>query len=145
MRVDFYQLSQDPAPAAAAMLARKSREAEMRVLIVAADPAQREAISRALWEAAPEAFLAHGMAGGPHDERQPILLAEAVINRNGAEYLLLADGQWRDPGAGFERVMLLFDEQTRDGARAAWRDLGHAEGVERRYWRQDGGRWIEGP
>lgn len=145
MRVDFYQLSHDPAPAAAAMLARKSREAGMRVLVVSSDEAQRAAISRALWESAPEAFLANGMAGGPHDERQPILLADEVINLNGAEFLMLADGEWRDPGEHFDRVMLLFDGATIDGARGAWRELGGRDGVERRYWRQDGGRWIEGP
>ena len=62
-----------------------------------------------------------------------------------AGFLLLADGEWRDPGTGFSRVMLLFDGATIDGARGVWRELGKADGVERRYWKQQGGRWIEGP
>jgi len=33
-------------------------------------------------------------------------------------------------------------EQT-DNARSAWRTLG--DGVERRYWKQDGGKWVQGP
>ncbi len=145
MRVDFYQLSSEPAPAAAAALAKKTLEAGERLLIVAADPTQREAISEALWASAPEAFLANAMAGGQHDARQPILLSEHVLGANDAGFLLLADGEWRDPGAGFSRVMLLFDGATIDGARGTWRELGKAEGVERRYWRQQGGRWVEGP
>jgi len=143
MRVDFYQLSRDPAPVVAAMLARKTREAGQRMLVVSSDPAQLEAISEALWTSAPEAFLANGMAGGAHDARQPILLSGEVINANDAAFLLMADGEWRDPGDGFARVMLLFDGTTIDGARGTWRDLRAAKGVERRYWQQDGGRWIE--
>ena len=145
MRVDFYQLSSDPAPAAAAMLARKTREAGERLLVVAAEPAQREAISQALWDSAPEQFLANGTAGGQHDARQPILLSEHVINANDAAFLLLADGQWRDPGTGFARVMLLFDNATIDNARGTWRELGQSEAVERNYWSQRDGRWVKGP
>ena len=145
MRVDFYQLSRDPAPEAAAMLARKTRQAGQRLLVVSSDPEQLAAISEALWHSAPEAFLANGMAGGPHDARQPILLSGEVLNANDAAFLLFADGQWRNPGEGFARVMLLFNAATIDGARGTWRVLGKAEGIERRYWKQDNGRWVEGP
>jgi len=145
MRVDFYQMSRDPAPAVAAMLAKKTRAAGGRMLVVAAESTQREAISEALWDSAPEDFLANGMAGGEHDARQPILLSSVVVNANDADFLLLADGEWRDPGTGFSRVMLLFDSATIDGARGTWRELGQADVVERRYWKQQGGRWIEGP
>ena len=145
MRVDFYQLSQDPAPVAAAMLAKKTREAGERLLVVAAESAQLEAVSEALWASPPEAFLANGMAGGPHDARQPILLSSEVVNANDAAFLLLADGQWRDPGTGFARVMLLFDGATIDDARGTWSKLGKTEGVERHYWSQRNGRWVKGP
>ena len=145
MRVDFYQMSRDPAPAVAAMLAKKTRGAGGRLLVVAAERDQLAAISEAMWESAPEDFLANGLAGGEHDARQPILLSSEVVNANDAGFLLLADGEWRDPGTGFSRVMLLFDGATIDGARGVWRELGKADGVERRYWKQQGGRWIEGP
>ena len=145
MRVDFYQLSHEPAPVAAAMLARKTRDAGERLLVVAAERGQLEAISEALWTSAPEAFLANGMAGGEHDARQPILLSEELLNTNDAAFLLLADGQWRDPGSGFSRVMLLFDGESIDNARGTWRELGTAEGVERNYWSNKNGRWVKGP
>ena len=145
MRVDFYQLSHEPAAAAAAVLARKTREAGERLLVVAEERSQLEAISEALWGSAPEAFLANGLAGGAHDARQPILLSEHVLNANDAAFLLLADGQWRDPGTGFDRVMLLFDGTTIDNARGTWRELGKADGVKRNYWSQRDGRWVKGP
>jgi DNA polymerase-3 subunit chi len=42
-------------------------------------------------------------------------------------------------------VFLLFPPERIDEARATWRLLGQREGVERKYWRQDGNRWREGP
>lgn len=145
MRVDFYQLSRDPAPQAAALLAGKAIGAGMRVAVVGESDDLLQAISQALWEAAPESFLANAMAGGPHDARQPILLADTPSRVNGADVLILADGQWRDPGEGFARVMLLFDGHTLDDARGTWRRLGQDDSIERRFWKQDGGRWVEGP
>ncbi len=145
MRVDFYQLSRDPAAQVVAVLASKALGAGARVLIVAAQEAVRKAASRALWEASPDSFLANGMAGSPHDARQPILLADHVTPANGAQMLIIADGRWRAPGSGFSRVMLLFDASTIDDARGTWRQLGEDETVERHFWRQDGARWIQGP
>ncbi len=145
MRVDFYLLSTDPAPAAVALLAGKVREAGERLLVVAEDLELLEAISQALWTASPEAFLAHGIAGDAHDARQPILLSDDVEPANGAKLLLIADGQWREPGEGFARVLFLFDEATKAGARVTWKALEDREGLERRFWKQQGGRWVEGP
>ena len=141
MRVDFYQLSQTPVEGTLPALAVKMREAGARVLVVSADDAQLARISEALW-AVKDQFLAHGLAGGPHDARQPILLADSLDAANDARFLALADGQWRDGAEAFERVFLLFEEATVEAARAVWRKLGEDEGVERNYWRQlDGGSW----
>lgn len=142
MRVDFYQLSQTPVEGALPQLAAKMREAGARVLVVSGDEAQLVRISDALW-AVKELFLAHAPAGGPHDARQPILLSDSLEAPNGATYLALADGQWREGAEAFERVFLLFDGSTIDDARATWRKLGEAEGIERNYWRQEGGRWTK--
>ena len=51
MRVDFYLLSADPAPAAITQLARKVRQAGEKLLVVAEDFELLEAISQALWAA----------------------------------------------------------------------------------------------
>jgi DNA polymerase-3 subunit chi len=146
MRVDFYQLSRDPAELALPGIAKATLGAGERLLVVSADPGQLGRISEALWTRLPETFLAHGIAGGEHDTRQPVLLAEHLIPANGARYLALADGVWRD-GEGWEpeRVFLLFPPERLDDARGCWRMLGTREGVERKYWRQDGGKWREGP
>lgn len=145
MRVDFYLLSRDPVEAALPRIAKAVKGAGQRLLVVAADPAQLAALDQALWQQLPEDFLAHGVAGDRHAARQPLLLADSCASENGATYVALADGQWRDEALAFERVFLFFDSATIDSARATWRMLGASEGVERHFWKQDGGRWVEGP
>lgn len=142
MKIDFWQLSHDPVDKVVALIAARVLGEGERLLVVAADPAQREGIGRALWEARSDAFLANGEAGTPHAARQPILLADSCQPENGASHVIYADGQWRDP-AGFARAFLLFDDATIDAARATWRALQGGEGVERAFFRQDGGRWVK--
>ena len=140
MRVDFYQLSESPVETALPALAVKMREAGAKVLVVSADAAQLARIGDALW--APKGtFLANGPAGGTDDARQPILLADSLEAPNGATYLALADGQWRDGAEGFERVFLLFDETSIENARQTWRSLDGKDEATRNYWQQTGGRW----
>ncbi|WP_179504210.1 MULTISPECIES: DNA polymerase III subunit chi [unclassified Sphingomonas] len=143
MRVDFYQLSRDPAELVVPLIARNTLGAGERLLVVSEDDAQLDRIGEALWTRLPDTFLANGRAGGAHDARQPILLSTEVEPANGAQFVALADGGWRESEAA--RVFLLFPPDRIDEARATWRLLGTREGVERKYWRQDGGKWREGP
>ena len=145
MRVDFYLLSRDPVELALPRIARSVKSAGKRLLVVSSDSEQRAAIDSALWEQFPEDFLAHGNAGQAHAERQPVLLADNCSAENGATFAALADGSWRDEAFGFERVFLFFDRSTIDDARSCWRMLGERDDVERHFWKQEGGRWIEGP
>lgn len=144
MQVDFYQLTRDPAENLLPAIAQKVMEAGKRLLVISASAQQRGALSKAMWTATPESFLAHGVAGEGDEAKQPILLSDLAEAKNGATYAAIADGQWRDV-AGMERVFYLFPPENIDDARAAWRKLGDGEGITRHYWRQDGGRWIEGP
>lgn len=146
MKVDFWLLSRDPAERVVAMIAEKVLAGGERALVVSGEPAQRDAIGQALWEARPEAFLANGEAGGEHDARQPILIGETCAPTNAASACILADGQWRPEtlvGDVFERVFLLFDDAGRDAARAAWREVSADDGLERSFYEQRDGRWAK--
>ncbi|WP_296676683.1 DNA polymerase III subunit chi [Novosphingobium sp.] len=142
MQVDFYQLSRDPAETALVSLAAKVLGSGQRLLVVAQDAILRQRISESLWERN-YSFLANGSAGTVHDARQPILLSNTVEPVNAARFVAFADGKWRDEGLAFDRVFLLFDAATIDDARATWRSLDAREGVERRYWRQEQGNWVQ--
>ena len=145
MRADFYLLSQGTVETALPRIAKSARNAGERMLVVSGDTAQREALDRALWEQLPEEFLAHGSADAPHAERQPLLLSDRCEAPNGAKFIALADGHWRGEALGFERAFLFFDQATIPAARTCWSELGKGEAVERRFWKQEGGRWVEGP
>ena len=144
-RVDFYQLSRDPVDVTVAKLARKVLQAGERLVVVSGDEAQRQHLSKVMWEQGGAAFLANGMAGGSHDARQPILVSDSCAAPNGARMALIADGQWREEALGFERVLLLFDAAQRDGAVELWRRFAKDEGIDNRINKQDeNGIWREG-
>ncbi len=145
MRVDFYQLSRDPVDIVLPPIARKSLDMGARLLVVAAEQSLRTAIGQALWNQIPDSFLANGMAGDDHDARQPILISDRVDAANDAGFLVLADGIWRESETAFQRVFYFFNDTTLQMARATWPMLKQREGVERKFWIQDGGKWREGP
>lgn len=140
MKVDFWQLSRDPVEKVVALIAQRVMDSGERLLVVSGEPQQREAISRALWAAGPESFLANGEADAPGAERQPILLSGTLEAANDASHVIFADGHFREP-SGFARAFLLFDESTKKAARQTWSALDDREGLERSYFEQVGGKW----
>ena len=144
MQVDFYQLTRDPAEKVLPAIAQRVLDGDGRLLVVG-EAAQLDAISAALWNAKPDSFLAHGKSGQGDDSIQPILLSMYPVAANAAKFIALADGVWREEALTFDRTFYLFPPDCTHNARAAWRALGEREGVERRYWKQDGGKWVQGP
>ena len=142
MKVDFWQLSRDPVEKVVALIAQRVLGAGDRLLVVSADPDQRDAISRELWNSGPDSFLANGNAGEAGAERQPILISDKLAPENSANHVIYADGEYRDP-AGFDRAFLLFDEETKQAARGTWKSLDDADSLERSFFRQDGGKWVK--
>lgn len=143
MQVDFYQLTRDPAEKVLPAIAQRILDNKGRLLIISDDAGQLDAISAALWTARADSFLAHAKSGESDDALQPILLSHDTDAPNGAKFVALADGNWRAVTEDFERIFYLFPPEQTDNARSAWRTLG--DGVERRYWKQDGGKWVQGP
>ena len=143
MQVDFYQLAGTPAEQVIATLAEKIVEGDGRLLIVAEDEAQLARLDRMLWDQGPASFLPHGIAGGADDARQPILLSTSPDAPNQARNMLIADGLWREAALTYDRSFYLFDSDTLEGARLAWKLLAGREGVERRYWAREGGKWVK--
>lgn len=142
MKVDFWQLSRDPVEKVVALIAGRVLDSGDRLLVVSKSQEQRQAISGALWKAGPESFLANGEAGAPEASDQPILLSDTPDATNGATHVIYADGEYREVNA-FARAFLLFDDATVEAARATWRSLDGSEGLERAFFRQDGGKWVK--
>ena len=143
MQVDFYQLDRVAAEHVIANLAEKVLEADGRLLVVAEDEAQLARLDRLLWDQGATGFLPHGVAGGGDDARQPILLSTSPDAPNQARNMLIADGLWRAAALTYDRSFYLFDNGTLEGARLAWKLLAGREGIERRYWANEGGKWVK--
>ena len=121
---------------------RKAPVVDAEGHVLNANEAQRAAIARALWQAGPETFLAHGEADAPGAELQPILLSADIAASNGASHLIIADGSFRE-STGFARVFLLFPPDAAPAARIAWRAHDGREDVTRAYFAQEDGRWVK--
>jgi DNA polymerase-3 subunit chi len=141
-QVDFYQLGGTPAEQVIANLGEKVLANDGRLLVIASDEAFLTRLDRILWDQGPASFLPHGLAGGSDDARQPILLSTSPDAPNLARNMLIADGEWRDAALTYDRSFYLFDSATLEGARLAWKLLAGREGVERRYWAQENGKWV---
>lgn len=142
MKVDFWQLSSDPAEKVCALIAQRVLAEGERLLVVSKDAQQRAAISTALWKAGPTSFLANGEAESAGADRQPVLLSDKPEPANSASHVIYADGEYRE-AAGFDRSFLLFDEATVEQARATWRSLDGIDDLERAFFRQEGGKWVK--
>jgi len=135
-------LSRDPVEKVVALIAQRVLDGGAKVLVVSKDPEQRNTISRELWSAGPESFLANGEIADSEADRQPVLLSATCDAANGASHVIFADGEYREP-EGFERAFLLFDDATVQSARMTWKSLDGGHGLERSFFRQDGGKWVK--
>lgn len=139
----FYHLTRDPVEVTLPMLLSRARGAGWRVVVRGSDPARIDWLDQKLWLG--EGFLPHGVAGGPHDADQPVLLTTGAEAPNGAACLMAVDGAEvsAEEAGAMERVCILFDgndPEAVEAARGQWRALTGA-GVPAQYWSQDGGRW----
>ena len=143
MQVDFYQLGQTPVEQVIASLAEKLLAKDARLLVVAGDETLLARLDRMLWDQGAASFLPHAVAGGADDARQPILLSTSPDAPNLARNMLIADGEWREAALSYDRAFYLFDEAALEGARLAWKLLSGRDGVDRHFWAQEDGRWVQ--
>jgi DNA polymerase-3 subunit chi len=141
----FYHLTDSPLEATLPALLDRALSAGWRVAVRGTDPQRLRWLDEALWQR--EGFLPHGIAGGPYDADQPVLLTLARERPNGAACVMAVDGAEIDPAeaGAVSRAMLLFDGNDPaavDAARTQWRRLTGA-GVKAQYWAEAEGRWTK--
>ncbi|MFC6687609.1 DNA polymerase III subunit chi [Jhaorihella thermophila] len=141
----FYHLTRRPLEQTLPVLLEKARAAGWRVAVRGADAARLAWLDEVLWRGPEEGFLPHGLAGGPHDADQPVLLTTARAAANDPACLMAVDGAEVDADEvrALERVCILFDGHDPDAvnrARAQWKALTGA-GCAAQYWSEESGRW----
>ncbi len=143
MRVDFYQLGEATVEGVIASVGQRLLGEGLRLLVVAEDEAFLARLDRLLWDQGAASFIPHGLAGGTDDSAQPILLSSGSDAPNRARNLMIADGSWREAALGYDRAFHLFDGESLEEARLAWKLLAGRDGVERHYWASEDGRWVK--
>ena len=141
----FYHMTRAPLEATLPVLLERARGAGWRVAVRGTDAARMAWLDERLWLGGAGDFLAHGLAGGPHDADQPVLLTTGAEVPNGAACLMAVDGAEVAPGevAAMARVCILFDGNDPGAvarARVQWKALTGA-GCAAAYWSEEGGRW----
>lgn len=140
----FYHLTRSPAEQLLPVLIGKSLQAGWRVELRGTDPTRMQRLDDHLWRV--EGFLPHGLAGGPHDPRQLVLLTVAgQAAANTPSCLMALDGVQVDPAecTDLERCCIIFDggdQAATARARDQWKALIGA-GVTAEYWSEESGRW----
>lgn len=140
----FYHLTRRPLEETLAMLLGKAQQAGWRVAVRGTDHGRLAWLDEKLWSGAEDSFLPHGIAGGPHDADQPILLTTQGA-ANGATCVMSIDGAAVSPEevAALDRVCILFDGDDPEQlgtARAQWKTLKDAS-ASAQYWSEESGRW----
>jgi DNA polymerase III subunit chi len=142
--VYFYHLTRSPVETALPALIEKALGAGWRIAVRASDPARVEWLDQRLWLGPDDGFLPHGVAGGPHDDLQPVVLTVGALPR-GCACLMAIDGAEvaADEARGAERACILFDGNDPaavEAARGQWKALTGA-GLAAQYWSEESGRW----
>ena len=140
----FYHLTRSTPAQTLATILPRAVAAGWRVMLRGTDAAALEKLDAQLWQGPADSFLPHGMAGGPHDGDQPVLLGTGGIG-NGARGLVLVDGADTSPdeALALERVWAIFDgsdDAAVAQARGLWTKLTNA-GMAAQYWSEDAGKW----
>ena len=142
--VYFYHLTNLPMEHTLPLLLGKARAAGWRVAVRGRDAGRLDWLDQRLWLGAEDGFLPHGVAGGPHDALQPILLTLGPAT-NRPHCLMSVDGA--DVTAAevhaLDRVCILFegkDPATLGVARGQWKSL-TAEDCAAQYWSEASGCW----
>lgn len=145
-RALFYHLTQSGLEDTLLLILSRAAGQGWKVMVRGTDATRLEALDKKLWLAGgPEAFLPHGLEGGPHDHDQPVLLGRGAVPK-GAAGLVLIDGAevGVDEALGLQRVWVLFDggdEPKVAQARRLWTSL-TGGGMAAQYWTEESGRWA---
>lgn len=141
----FYHLTQRPLVETLTMLLGKAQGAGWRVAVRGTDQNLLEQLDVALWRGPDDGFSPHGLAGGPHDADQPVLLTtqNATPNRATCVFSIHGAPVFAEDVAALDRVCILFDgldEHALNVARDQWKSL-KAAGALAQYWSEESGRW----
>ena len=145
MKVSLYQLTTGTLEQALAKLLPKVYAQGLRCCVVLPHEERVEAVNNSLWTLGHGSFLPHGSARDGNPENQPIWLTTQMENPNGAQVLILTQGEGEQDfhlpqNMGFDRCLIFFDGQN---AQKAWKTYAAAH-HDMIFWQQEkSGEWVK--
>lgn len=141
----FYHLTRSTLDQTLPMLLGRALQAGWRVLVRGTDTDRIARLDARLWLGPEDGFLPHGIAGGPHDAEQPVLLTSGTDPAEDRACLMAIDGAplGIEDCADLARVCVIFDggdDAVLARAREQWRALTGA-GMVASYWSDETGGW----
>ena len=142
--IGFYHLTRTRLDQALPRLLGRVLSSGGRAFVLCGEAERAQALDAALWTVTEPDWLPHGLAGGPNDALQPILIStEDATPANGARFLVLVDGAGSTRVAEYDRVLDLFDgadEVAVAAARRRW-SVAKAAGHVLTFWLLGAGGW----
>jgi DNA polymerase-3 subunit chi len=140
----FYHVTQSPVEEVVASLLPRALAQGWKVELRGTDAERMDWLDQRLWLGGDESFLPHGLAGGPHDALQPVLLTVRPAAA-GRDAIMTVDGAEVTPAevGSVQRVWIQFDgrdDRAVARARDQWKAL-TGGGVSAQYWSEESGRW----
>ena len=140
----FYHVTQSPVEGVVETLLTRALAQGWRVELRGVSPERMDWLDQKLWLGPEEDFLPHGLAGGPHDALQPVLLTPSP-RPEGRQAVMTLAGAEVTPAevAAAERVWILFDGRD-ETAVARARDQGKERtgaGTAAQEGSEESGRW----
>ncbi|PZQ99628.1 MAG: DNA polymerase III subunit chi [Cereibacter sphaeroides] len=141
----FYRITRSSVDATVRNLATRALSQGWRVAVRGRSTERLDRLDNDLWLGPDEDFLPHGMAGGPYDADQLVLLTTAAAHTNAAVALMALEGADFAPAdvTGMERVWVIFDGNDPyqlEVARNQWR-MAVSAGLSAQFWAEEDGSW----
>lgn len=121
MNIVFYQMMATSLEKTLPKLLEKAYEQQQKAVVVLSDIERLKLIDDVLWTSGKLSFLPHGseLKHNQFKDLQPIWLTLAIENPNGADIVVITNGQLEDSACKFKRCLDLFDGHDSDQVAAA--------------------------
>lgn len=137
--VRFYQLAATSMAEAVARLANKAYDRGLKSCLLVRDAAHAREMDDYLWLFPADSFLPHGVSSGKNPAGQPLLIATAPDDRNGATVILITAETVVSP----EQFDMIIDFVVTANLNASRIRFSHYQkaGCQMEYWEQTDQGW----
>ena len=141
----FYHLEGSTVQSVLPGLLEKVRERSWKALVKCHQD-ELDELDLFLWTYKDSSFLPHGRDDEPQSDKHPVLLSSRANSAEGAQCIILLEGQNIDDLSGVERCIIMINGRNAENVKAErkrWKTLSDS-GYKLSYFQQDErGSWVK--